>query len=67
MLDQRSKNENEQCRELQKQLESFADPSRNHGFNALFDAERVRNQYDSQCKDLGFPSSKELLDSLKKK
>jgi len=67
MLDHKSQNQTEQCRDLQRQLENFADPSRNQGVNALFEAERLRTQYDNKCTDLGFPPSKELLDSLKKK
>ena len=54
--------EEEACTGLRDQLVQMADPTRNHGINALAEGERIRTQYENQCIALGFPSVDKLLE-----
>ncbi len=54
--------EEESCTGLRDQLVQMADPTRNHGINALAEGERIRTQYENQCIALGFPSVDKLLE-----
>ncbi len=55
----------ETCHHLKERLLSFADPTRNHGINALMDQMLTAEEYDAKCVTLGFPSSQELLEDKK--